>query len=68
MDALAFADMTIGPTGQVVSVENRLAEILNRYGPSDPVHKAISKARVDLMTAVNRIEISLAGSKGHHPI
>ncbi len=31
-----------------MSVEERLAEILERYGPDDPVHRAITKARVDL--------------------
>ena len=47
MDALAYADMTTGPTGLGVSVEDRLAEILDRHGPNDPVHRAISKAGVD---------------------
>ena len=39
MDALAYADMTTGPTGLGVSVDDRLAEILERYGPDDPVHR-----------------------------
>ena len=36
MDALAYADMTTGPTGLGMSVEDRLAEILERYGPGRP--------------------------------
>jgi HD superfamily phosphodiesterase len=34
-DALWFADMTTGPDGQDLTVEERLAEIRERYGPDD---------------------------------
>ena len=68
MDALAYADMTSGPTGHTVTVEDRLAEILERYGADDPVHRAISKARVDLVTAVRRTEIRLAASDSDQPM
>ena len=40
-DALTFADMTTSPTGLSVTVEDRLAEVLDRYPPDDPVHRAI---------------------------
>ena len=68
MDALAYADMTTGPTGRGVTVEDRLAEILERYGPDDPVHRAISRARVDLVTAVRRTEIRLAATDADQPM
>jgi len=68
MDALAYADMTTGRTGRTVTVEDRLAEILERYGPDDPVHRAISRARVDLVTAVRRTEIRLAAKDADHPM
>ena len=68
MDALAYADMTTGPTGRGVTVEERLAEILERYGPDDPVHRAISRARVDLVAAVRRTEIRLAAEDADHPM
>ena len=68
MDALAYADMTTGPTGLGVSAEDRLTEILERYGPDDPVHRAISRARLDLMTAVRRTEIRLAATDANHPM
>lgn len=68
MDALAYADMTTGPTGHAVSVEERLAEILERYSPDDPVHLAITRARVDLASAVRRTEILLAGTSPDHPM
>ena len=36
-DALAYCDMTTTPTGDVVSVHDRLSEIVDRYGPHDVV-------------------------------
>lgn len=68
MDALAYSDMTTGPTGQVVTVEERLAEILDRYNSDDPVHRAITRAHIDLVAAVRRTEILLQASDSVHPI
>ena len=58
-DALTFADMTTSPTGQPVSVEERLAEILDRYPPTDPVHRAITESSEQLRAAVARVEARL---------
>lgn len=58
-DALTFADMTTSPTGQPVTVEDRLAEILDRYPPTDPVHQAISESSEQLRAAVARVEARL---------
>ncbi len=58
-DALTFADMTTSPTGQPVTVEERLAEILERYPPTDPVHRAISESSEQLRAAVARVEARL---------
>ena len=68
MDALAYADMTTGPTGRGVCVEERLAEILERYGSDDPVHRAITCARIDLMSAVHRTEFRLLAADSSHPM
>lgn len=59
-DALIFADMTTGPTGKAVSVEDRLSEILRRYSEDDPVHRAISEASTEIEAAVSRAELRLA--------
>lgn len=59
-DALVYADMTTGPTGGVMTVEERLAEILRRYKPESPVHRAISEARHELEAAVSRVEQRIA--------
>jgi putative nucleotidyltransferase with HDIG domain len=55
-DALIYADMTIGPTGETVTVTDRVAEILDRYPPVHPVHRAIARARVELVASVKRTQ------------
>ena len=44
LDTLVLLDMTTGPTGERVSVDERVADILSRYRPSDPVFRAISRS------------------------
>jgi hypothetical protein len=46
-----WADMTTGPTGEDVTVEERLEEICARYGPGDLVTRFISRARPVLLAA-----------------
>lgn len=48
---LWWADMTTGPTGETVTVEERLAEIESRYGEGDPVTAFIGRARDVLLAA-----------------
>lgn len=55
-DALIWADMTTGPTGRTVTVEDRLAEILHRYTAESPVHRAIEEASDDIVAAVIRVQ------------
>jgi hypothetical protein len=54
LDALTYADMTTGPAGERVILDERLTEILDRYPPDDPVHRAIRRARPVLQSAVDR--------------
>jgi HD domain len=54
MDALTFADMTTGPTGQAMTLDQRIEEVQHRYPPDDPVHRAIARARPLLRAAVDR--------------
>jgi hypothetical protein len=51
-DALAYCDMTTTPTGDVVSVHDRLSEIIERYGPHDVVTRFIRKAEPQLVASV----------------
>jgi HD domain-containing protein len=55
MDALTFADMTTGPAGQPMTLEERIEEVQRRYPPDDPVHRAIVRARPELQAAIDRI-------------
>lgn len=59
-DALIYCDMTTGPEGQRTTVEDRLAEIQARYGPEDPVSRAIALSTPLLTTAVTRLTRRLA--------
>jgi hypothetical protein len=54
LDLLSWADLTSGPTGEQVSVEWRLAEILERYSPGDPVHDAVFRSSEYLRTCAAR--------------
>jgi HD domain len=60
LDALTYADMTTGPAGERVDLEERIAEILERYPPDDPVHRAVSRSQPVLREAVDRTRARLA--------
>lgn len=53
-DALAYCDMTTTPTGDVVTVHDRLSEIVKRYGPQDVVTRFIHRAEKELVSSVTR--------------
>jgi HD domain len=65
MDALTFADMTTGPAGQPMTLDERISEIQRRYPPDDPVHRAIVRARPLLQAAVQRTQARLDGRPAH---
>ena len=66
-DALTFADMTTGPTGQRVDVEERIAEILERYDPGHVVHESIRRNAPTLIATVRRVEARLVASIDQRP-
>ncbi len=55
LDALTFCDLTTGPDGWRVSPQDRLSDVLARYGPEDPVHRAVDAGRKELLAAVRRV-------------
>lgn len=61
-DALWYVDLTTGPDGERVSVEERTAEIERRYGPQHVVTQFVREARPELLAAVRRAESLLATS------
>lgn len=58
--ALCFCDMTTGPRGQRMAVEERLAEIRQRYGPGDVVTTFIERAELSIVATVRLVEDRLA--------
>ncbi|WP_240963427.1 HD domain-containing protein [Antrihabitans stalactiti] len=58
-DAVWYCDMTTGPSGERVDVDQRLEEIVSRYGPADVVSQFVSRARGELVAAVERTERKL---------
>jgi hypothetical protein len=51
---LTYCDMTTSPDGQPVLVEQRLAEILDRYGSGHLVSQSIQRATPMILRAVGR--------------
>ena len=60
-DELCFCDITTSPDGELVTVEERLAEIRQRYGPGHVVSRFVDLAEPELVAIVRRVEAQLAG-------
>jgi len=60
-DALAYCDLTTGPTGARVTATERLNEIERRYGAGSLVVRALDYASETLFAMVRRTEARLAG-------
>lgn len=56
LELLWYCDMTTGPSGERVSVEDRLQEIRQRYGPDALVTRSVDRAADRLVAAVRRVE------------
>jgi hypothetical protein len=59
-DALIYCDLTTGPDGRSVTVEDRLAEIRGRYGTGSVVARFVDRAEDQLLSAVRRTQRRLA--------
>lgn len=55
-DALAYCDLTTDPSGNLVSVHDRISEIRERYGPNSPVTRFTRKAEPSLLSSVTRTD------------
>ena len=56
LDLLTCADMTTSPDGSPVRPNDRISEILSRYPPEDPVHRAIERSAPTLLAAAAQVE------------
>ena len=59
---LTFCDMTTSPDGELVPVEQRLAEIHDRYGPGHLVSRSIQRATPMILRAVEQVHNRAARS------
>ena len=55
LDVLTFVDLVSDPDGNPVAADERIAEILDRYGPEHPVHRSVRRAEVYLRECVQRV-------------
>jgi putative nucleotidyltransferase with HDIG domain len=55
-DALWYCDMTTGPDGRDLQVQDRLAEAMSRYGPGHVVTRFLDRAAREIVRAVDRTE------------
>ncbi len=60
VDALVYCDMTTTPDGGRTNAEERVAEILGRYGDDSLVGRFIRRAAPEIFGAVGRMEAALA--------
>jgi|SRR3954454_4226196 putative nucleotidyltransferase with HDIG domain len=56
LDAVTYSDMTTDPDGRTVSVDERLAEILGRYGADHVVSRSVRRSASVLRASAQRID------------
>ncbi|MEO3978384.1 HD domain-containing protein [Streptomyces sp. CAU 1734] len=61
VDALVYCDMTTTPDGEQTTAQERVAEILGRYGTDSLVGRFIRRASPEIFSAVERVEAAQAG-------
>jgi hypothetical protein len=54
--ALAYCDMLTGPTGEAVSLDERIADVQGRYGAGHVVPRSLREARPALVRSIELIE------------
>lgn len=59
LDVVTLVDLSTSPTGDPIDPADRITEILRRYDPDHPVHRAVTRSRASLMQAVIRARRSL---------
>ncbi|MEV6318045.1 HD domain-containing protein [Streptomyces sp. NPDC051776] len=60
VDALVYCDMTTTPDGRRTAAQDRVAEIVGRYGADSVVGRFIRRAATEIFSSVERIEAALA--------
>ena len=61
--AITYCDFTTGPHGERLSPEERITEILSRYGPDSPVHRAVQTSAPHLLDQCREVTAALRASE-----
>jgi hypothetical protein len=61
--AITYCDFTTGPRGERLSPEERIAEILSRYEPGSPVHRAVQTSAPHLLGKCREVTAALRASE-----
>jgi HD domain len=61
-DALVFCDLTTGPTGEILSIDERIDNIYRRYGPDHEVSRALDMSGAVLRACHARVLTLLESS------
>lgn len=67
LDLLTMFDLAVSPTGQLILDSCRIEEILSRYGPENPVFRAVTRSRTSLLSA-SRAGKQLLGLPQNWPV
>jgi len=54
LDALILADLVTGPDGRRMTVDERITDMMTRYEPQHPVHRAVMRSQDYLRAAAAR--------------
>ncbi|MEV7115672.1 HD domain-containing protein [Streptomyces anulatus] len=60
VDALVYCDMTTTPDGDRTTAQDRVAEIVSRYGDDSVVGRFIRRAAPEIFASVEQVEAALA--------
>ncbi|WP_100514280.1 HD domain-containing protein [Mycobacteroides abscessus] len=64
LNVLSCADLSAGPSGELVSPRSRVEEVLQRYGPHDPVHRALCSSGPILISAAEQVLAAVVNGGG----
>ena len=59
-DALTYADQTVGPRGERLSLEERLRDVLSRHGPESPTAQVQGVREARIREAARRVEARIS--------
>lgn len=64
LELVTYCDMTTSPTGQSITVDERLGDIFDRYTPGTVVAESMTLAEPSIRDVVSRVSQRLAAAQG----